>query len=75
MITIHTYFCPVCGEGYESKDARDHEGAQREALRCSTCNEKLQISGFALILGASSERCSPGSYSRPIRSLSEKQCS
>lgn len=50
MITIHTYFCPVCGNGYESKGAARQEDAGDQALWCPTCDEKLQISGSALML-------------------------
>lgn len=48
---MRTYFCPSCGQSYESKDCRRTGGALAIwALECPTCQCSLQLSGAAFIV-------------------------
>jgi|SRR6516164_1601282 hypothetical protein len=39
----HTFFCPQCGDGYESKQSE-------KGRLCPKCHKKLVVSGYALLL-------------------------
>lgn len=50
MIALKTYFCPRCGNGYESAEANRGGKLIPVWPRCPACGKPLQVSGSAFIV-------------------------
>jgi hypothetical protein len=51
MITIHTYYCPTCGQGYDSAGCcKTHNRLGLTRLTCPSCQVSLDLSGLSIIL-------------------------